>query len=134
MGHGKMLTHTRYGERLRKLRRWTHDAFMSKQTLQTYVEVQLRETYILLAGLLESPDEFVSHFTRYAIAAVALFGSLFTLTQLWTGSLQPPSLRLLTGILSHPLTTNTSNMQIKQHQKPSKLGGNGTSSVPMRHN
>ena len=79
MGHGKMLTHTRYGERLRKLRRWTHDAFMSKQTLQTYVEVQLRETYILLAGLLESPDEFVSHFTRYAIAAVALFGIIIHL-------------------------------------------------------
>lgn len=67
MGHRKMLTHTRYGDRLRKLRKWTHDAFMTKAALQTYEDIQSRETYILLAGLVESPEEFVSHFTRYSI-------------------------------------------------------------------
>ncbi|KAK7688877.1 hypothetical protein QCA50_007568 [Cerrena zonata] len=71
MGHGKMLTHTRYGDRLRKLRKWTHDAFMLKAALKTYEDIQTRETYILLAGLIESPDEFVSHFTRFTAATVA---------------------------------------------------------------
>jgi len=60
-----------YTPRYRKLRKWIHDAFMNKQNLISYRPTQKRETYILLAGLIDAPNEFVSHFTRFNAATIA---------------------------------------------------------------
>lgn len=59
-----MLIHMRYGDRFRTGRRWTHDAFSSKAALKAYIPLQLRETYIMLAGLIDAPEDFVAHFAR----------------------------------------------------------------------
>ncbi|CAL1703282.1 unnamed protein product [Somion occarium] len=82
MGWSKMLTHAHYGDRFRKLRKWTHDAFMSKAALRTYRPIQERETYILLSGLVDSPNEFVSHFTRFTAATLAEIAYGHTVTSL----------------------------------------------------
>ncbi|KAJ3487101.1 hypothetical protein NLI96_g3767 [Meripilus lineatus] len=68
MGWHSMPILMRYTPHYRKLRKWLHEAFMSKATLKTYIPIQRRETYVLLAGLMNTPEEFVSHFTRLALA------------------------------------------------------------------
>ncbi|KAI0081411.1 cytochrome P450 [Panus rudis PR-1116 ss-1] len=82
MDFERMLTHTRYGERFRKLRKWTRDAFMDKTTLNTYKPIQLRETYTLLAGLLETPERFDELFTRFTAATITEITYGHTVTSL----------------------------------------------------
>lgn len=60
-----MLIHMPYGETFRRARKWTHDAFSSKAALKTYVQLQHRETYNLLAGLIDAPEDFFTVFARY---------------------------------------------------------------------
>lgn len=64
MGWDNVITHLPYGDRFRKHRRWMHDNFQSKDALLGYRPVQRRETYTMLAGLLESPVEFIEHVHR----------------------------------------------------------------------
>ena len=54
-----------YGERFRKHRKWLQDAFVSKAALASYLPIQRRETYTLLAGLCDSPKLFMDHVKRY---------------------------------------------------------------------
>ena len=64
MGWDNVITHMGYGERFRKHRRWMHDNFQTKPALRGYHPIQRRETYTLLAGLLESPVDFLAHINR----------------------------------------------------------------------
>lgn len=64
MGYGQALTHIPYGPRYRRVRKWAHDAFLTPSSLKKYYPIQRRETYVVLNGLVEKPDDFMSHFTR----------------------------------------------------------------------
>ncbi|EIW56861.1 cytochrome P450 [Trametes versicolor FP-101664 SS1] len=70
MGWDNVITHLPYGDRFRKHRRWMHDNFQSKAALLGYRPVQRRETYTMLAGLLESPVEFIEHVHRWAVGTI----------------------------------------------------------------
>ncbi|PCH42868.1 cytochrome P450 [Wolfiporia cocos MD-104 SS10] len=70
MGWDCVITHMSYGERFRKHRRWISKAFEGKDALQSYRPVQRRETYLLIAGLIETPERFSSHIERFNAAAI----------------------------------------------------------------
>ncbi|CDO69938.1 hypothetical protein BN946_scf184836.g12 [Trametes cinnabarina] len=70
MGWDNVITHMPYGERFRKHRRWMQEGLQSKNALFGYRSVQRRETYTLLAGLLESPADFASHIHRWAVGTI----------------------------------------------------------------
>lgn len=63
-GHDSSLLAMPYGDRSRKHRRWMHDGIGTKKAVQSYRPVVVREMQILLEGLRETPDEFVSHLYR----------------------------------------------------------------------
>ncbi|KAI0819811.1 cytochrome P450 [Trametes gibbosa] len=70
MGWDNVITHMPYGDRFRKHRRWMHDNFQTKDALLGYRPVQRRETYTMLAGLLESPAAFDEHIHRWAVGTI----------------------------------------------------------------
>ncbi|OSD03845.1 cytochrome P450 [Trametes coccinea BRFM310] len=70
MGWDNVITHMPYGDRFRKHRRWMHEGLQSKEALLGYRPVQRRETYTLLAGLLETPADFASHIHRWAVGTI----------------------------------------------------------------
>ncbi|KAI8992776.1 cytochrome P450 [Trametes punicea] len=70
MGWDNVITHMPYGDRFRKHRRWMQDGLQSKDILFGYRSIQRRETYTLLAGLIESPADFASHVHRWAVGMI----------------------------------------------------------------
>lgn len=64
MGWDSVLNNLPYGDRFRKHRKWLQDAFVSKAALATYLPIQRRETYTLLAGLCDRPELFMEHIKR----------------------------------------------------------------------
>ncbi|KAI0640974.1 cytochrome P450 [Trametes meyenii] len=70
MGWDSVITHMPYGDRFHKHRRWIRDGFQTKDALFGYRPVQRRETYTLLAGLLESPAGLVDHLQRWAVGMI----------------------------------------------------------------
>ncbi|KAI0742440.1 cytochrome P450 [Daedaleopsis nitida] len=70
MGWDNVITHMRYGDRFRKHRRWMHDNFQTKSALDGYRPIQRRETYTLLAGLLETPADFLSLINRWSTGMI----------------------------------------------------------------
>ncbi|KAI0703111.1 cytochrome P450 [Earliella scabrosa] len=69
-GHDTSLPPMRYGDRFRKHRKWMHDFVSNKSALQTYRPVQLQEAHILLRNLLDTPDAFRDHLSRYVTATL----------------------------------------------------------------
>ncbi|KAI0742416.1 cytochrome P450 [Daedaleopsis nitida] len=59
-----------YDDRLRKRRRWLHEALIKTTALTTYQPVRQRELHILLRNLLETPDAFIEHLYRYVVATL----------------------------------------------------------------
>ncbi|OSX56954.1 hypothetical protein POSPLADRAFT_1158493 [Postia placenta MAD-698-R-SB12] len=70
MGWDCVITHMTYGDRFRKHRRWISNAFQDKHSLGSYRPLQRREAYMLLSGLLQSPELFRSHIKRFAAAMI----------------------------------------------------------------
>ncbi|KAH8100340.1 cytochrome P450 [Cristinia sonorae] len=70
MGWKSMLVHMRYGDNFRIARKWAHDAFSNKNALKSYIPLQHKETYTLLAGLVDSPQDMVAHFARFTAATI----------------------------------------------------------------
>ncbi|EIW56941.1 cytochrome P450 [Trametes versicolor FP-101664 SS1] len=70
MGWDSVLNNLPYGDRFRKHRKWLQDAFVSKAALATYLPIQRRETYTLLAGLCDRPELFMEHVKRWAAATI----------------------------------------------------------------
>lgn len=64
MGWDCVITHMTYGERFRKHRKWISNAFQDKKALESYRPLQRKETYVLLSGLMESPELLRSHIAR----------------------------------------------------------------------
>ncbi|CDO76601.1 hypothetical protein BN946_scf184868.g15 [Trametes cinnabarina] len=60
-----------YGERFRKHRKWMHEAVGTKERLNAYRSIQLREVHNLLKNLLSSPERFIQHCHLY-VAAIML--------------------------------------------------------------
>ncbi|KAH9929336.1 cytochrome P450 [Fomitopsis serialis] len=54
----------------RKQRRWIWSAFGEKKAVQNYRDLRERETYTLLLGLMERPDDFALHIKRHVAALV----------------------------------------------------------------
>ena len=79
MGWDNVITHMKYGERFRRHRKWMHDSFQTKASLQSYRPIQRRETYMLLSDLLAAPADFLAHINRYEnIFPCEYFYSLWT--------------------------------------------------------
>ncbi|KAL4246690.1 cytochrome P450 family protein [Abortiporus biennis] len=55
--------------RFRKQRKWLLDA-LTRSSILKYQNLQKREAYILLAGLIQTPECFVDHVWRYAAANI----------------------------------------------------------------
>ncbi|TFY68441.1 hypothetical protein EVJ58_g1010 [Rhodofomes roseus] len=53
-----------------KQRRWVQAAFGEKDTLRTYEALQQRETCIFLASLMQTPEDFKLHITRFTVALI----------------------------------------------------------------
>ncbi|OBZ68047.1 O-methylsterigmatocystin oxidoreductase [Grifola frondosa] len=64
MGWDSISSHMAYGDRSRKHRKWIHDAFQTKAVLESYYPLQRREASVLVSGLLESPEAYITHFRR----------------------------------------------------------------------
>ena len=95
LGWKEVPTQMGYGERYRKHRRWMHDAFVAKDALLSYRAMQRRETYILLAGLVSSPQDYTSHARRYSYSNARPITVMLKLSAL--GSLQVSLRRSSTG-------------------------------------
>lgn len=69
-----------YGKRWRKHRQWIQSAYVDKTSLLSYRPIQRRESYALVAALLESPEQFLAHSRRFAAAIVmeTVFGQPIT--------------------------------------------------------
>ncbi|GBE87235.1 Multifunctional cytochrome P450 monooxygenase af510 [Sparassis crispa] len=65
-----VVTHMTYGERFRRQRKWMRDTLEDKSSLMSYRSLQKRESYILLSGLFETPESFMSHIKRFAAALI----------------------------------------------------------------
>ncbi|KAH9916560.1 cytochrome P450 [Epithele typhae] len=70
MGWDNVVTHLKMGERHKRHRKWMHDNFQTKSALDGYRTVQLRETYTFLAGLLDTPADFLSHINRWSTGII----------------------------------------------------------------
>jgi hypothetical protein len=62
MGWDASLPQLPYGPRFRKHRRLIREYFIG--SVSTFRSTQRREAYVLLGGLLESPDAFLQHIRR----------------------------------------------------------------------
>ncbi|KAI0782080.1 cytochrome P450 monooxygenase [Abortiporus biennis] len=69
-----------YNTRYKRHRRWIREAFTNKKKLLGYRAIQQRETYILLSGLMSTPQDLSSHFLRYTAAVIVeiVFGHTIT--------------------------------------------------------
>ncbi|KZT73493.1 cytochrome P450 [Daedalea quercina L-15889] len=65
-----VMTHFSYGERWRRHRKWIAGAFQDKDALLSYRPLQRRETYILLSGLMDTPQQFMGHIRRFTAAMI----------------------------------------------------------------
>ncbi|KAI0075227.1 cytochrome P450 [Panus rudis PR-1116 ss-1] len=70
MGWKRALSQADYNDQFRLQRKWMQEALQTRESLESYRSLRLRETSIALAGLLASPSEFVAHFTRYSAATI----------------------------------------------------------------
>ncbi|KAL4245440.1 cytochrome P450 family protein [Abortiporus biennis] len=70
LGWEGVISHLSYTPQFRRQRRWIEAAFLNKESLSNYQPIQRRECYILLSGLLSSPDEFANHLTRFAASII----------------------------------------------------------------
>ena len=61
----KVLNLLPYGDEFRRQRKWVQDAFQTKKSLQNYQALQRRAVIELLNRLVDKPDLFSEHFTRY---------------------------------------------------------------------
>ncbi|KAI0655730.1 cytochrome P450 [Cubamyces menziesii] len=68
LGQGATLPVLRYGERLRKQRRWLQEGVGNKVKLRSYQHIQLREVKKLLRNLSQTPEHFVEHLHLYLAA------------------------------------------------------------------
>ena len=75
MGWDNVITHMKYGDRFRRHRKWMHDNFQAKTSLEGYRPIQRRETYMLLTDFLKAPNDFVNHINRYAHCVNRVFPS-----------------------------------------------------------
>ncbi|TFK37580.1 cytochrome P450 [Crucibulum laeve] len=69
MGWKHASTHTRYGPRFRKHRRFFNSIFNQRDVVNLR-PLQDKETLTLLRGMIEEPDHFMDHFRRYAAATI----------------------------------------------------------------
>ncbi|THH28148.1 hypothetical protein EUX98_g6047 [Antrodiella citrinella] len=69
MGFEGVLPFMSYGARFRKMRKWFHAAFQP-QELVKYRSFQVQETYVVLDGLINHPDDFTHHFMRFGGAVL----------------------------------------------------------------
>ncbi|KAI0351218.1 cytochrome P450 [Trametes cingulata] len=70
MGHESSLPPMPYGERFRKHRRWMHEAIGTKEKLESYRTIQLREAHNLVRNLLNTPGRFLEHLHLYVGATM----------------------------------------------------------------
>ena len=63
-GAKDVTSHMRYGVRHRKQRRWIHKAFTDKAAVMQLRPLVRREMYIMLSGLIDTPDNVLLHFKR----------------------------------------------------------------------
>ncbi|EPT06129.1 hypothetical protein FOMPIDRAFT_1154892 [Fomitopsis schrenkii] len=70
MGFDLAMSIMPYGDQWRRHRKWFAAAFLNKKALESYVPIQRREAYKLLAGLLESPGACHAHIRRYVGAVM----------------------------------------------------------------
>ncbi|KAI0297971.1 cytochrome P450 [Russula brevipes] len=68
MGWDASLPQLPYGPRFRKHRRLIREYFIG--SVSTFRSTQRREAYVLLGGLLESPDAFLQHIRRFAAGTI----------------------------------------------------------------
>ena len=64
IGYGSSIVFFPYGERFRKHRKWIHDSLEGKGSAQMIQPLQRREAYIMLAGMVQDPDAFMTHIKR----------------------------------------------------------------------
>ncbi|GLB44585.1 putative cytochrome p450 [Lyophyllum shimeji] len=69
MGWHSATTHTRYGPRFRKHRRFIQQIF-NQRASAAFHPIQQRQTLVLLDDLIRTPDLFVRHFKRFAAATI----------------------------------------------------------------
>ncbi|KAK7472778.1 hypothetical protein VKT23_000886 [Stygiomarasmius scandens] len=69
MGWHNASTHVRYGPRFRKHRRFIHQTF-NQQAVRSLRPVQEKETFNLVQGFIESPEQFTQHIRRFAAATI----------------------------------------------------------------
>ena len=67
MGFDLAMSIMPYGSKWRRHRKWFAAAFLDKKALTSYLPIQRREVYKLLAGLLESPDAYHAHIRRWVL-------------------------------------------------------------------
>ncbi|KAJ3481038.1 hypothetical protein NLI96_g7942 [Meripilus lineatus] len=67
IGWGDMLVFLNYGEQFLKMRKLTHQPFTRKGT-ESYRELQIRLTHVLLHDLLGSPQNYAKHVQRFTTA------------------------------------------------------------------
>ncbi|KAI0364039.1 cytochrome P450 [Pilatotrama ljubarskyi] len=70
MGHESSLPPMPYGDRFRKHRRWMHEAIGTREKLESYQAIQLREAHNLVRNLLSSPERFLEHLHLYVGATM----------------------------------------------------------------
>ncbi|OBZ74506.1 O-methylsterigmatocystin oxidoreductase [Grifola frondosa] len=70
MGWDSVITHMPYGDRFRKHRKWIQDAFQYKRAVMSYRRIHFRETYTLLTGLLQKPEDFMAHIKRWSAGMI----------------------------------------------------------------
>ncbi|PCH38732.1 cytochrome P450 [Wolfiporia cocos MD-104 SS10] len=70
MGWDSSIAFMPYGETWRMHRKWFHSFFEVRDVSPDYRYLQRREVRNLLAGLLESPSQFMTHIKKYSAAIV----------------------------------------------------------------
>ena len=67
-----------YGETLRKHRAYLHRFFQTPDALN-YFELQERETYVMLNGILNNPEDYAEHVRRQVILVLSVCSNLIRL-------------------------------------------------------
>ncbi|KAK7679980.1 hypothetical protein QCA50_016926 [Cerrena zonata] len=70
MGWRNALTNIPYGDKFRLHRKWMQNAFQTKESLDSYREIQRREVGRFLSNVSLTPHAWSSHFTRFSASLI----------------------------------------------------------------
>lgn len=56
-----------YGDKWRRHRKWYQASLETKDALDIYRPLQMRETAVLLTELIQTPDRLFAHIKRYIV-------------------------------------------------------------------